>query len=223
MNGGYRRLHILVEGQTEEIVVGNVLAPYLAAHDWSVSCSIVTTKRPAGGSNHKGGTSHWAKIVREIQLLLRDSSLTALTTLFDFYAFPSDAPGMGDIPSGASPHDRVRHVESALSTAVSDRRFLPHLVLHELEAWVFAAAEQVGYLLPGLTEKLRADAEAAGGPELVNDDPATAPSKRILAYCPHFTKTMDGPLAIAELGVPGLRSQCPHVDDWLTELNSYGA
>ncbi|WP_280409144.1 DUF4276 family protein [Nocardia brasiliensis] len=96
---------------------------------------------------------------------------------------------------------------------------MPHLILHGLETRVFAAAEQVGYLLPGLTEKLVKDVLVAGGPELVNDGPVTATSKRILTYCPQYSRTNDGPLAIAELGVAELRSQCPHFDAWLEELD----
>ncbi|MFF3226304.1 DUF4276 family protein [Nocardia suismassiliense] len=219
MTAGYHRLHFLVEGQSEEIVVNNVLEPYLAEHGWTVSKSIVTTKRPAGSANHHGGVSSWTKVEREIKLLLRDSSLDVLTTLFDFYAFPPDAPGMSDIPAGLTPHDRVRHVEQALA-ATADRRFVPHLILHELETWVFAAAEQIGCLLPGLAEQLTKDVQLVGGPELVNDGPDTSPSKRIRRYCPRYTKTSDGPLAIADLGVDALRNQCPHFDAWLETLHS---
>jgi uncharacterized protein DUF4276 len=66
--------------------------------------------------------------------------------------------------------------------------------------------------------RLFQDVKAAGGPELVNDGPETAPSKRLLRYWPTYVKTMDGPLAIAELGVAKLRAQCPHLDAWLTDL-----
>ncbi|WNV82443.1 DUF4276 family protein [Umezawaea sp. Da 62-37] len=93
------------------------------------------------------------------------------------------------------------------------------MLFHELEAWVFAAADQLGELLGGeLAAKVRDDAVRAGGPELVNDGPATAPSKRLASYCPRYVKTMDGPLAIDALGVESLREQCPHFDDWLREL-----
>jgi hypothetical protein len=32
----------------------------------------------------------------------------------------------------------VEHVETAWAAAVGDRRFVPHLVLHEFETWVYA-------------------------------------------------------------------------------------
>lgn len=56
--------------------------------------------------------------------------------------------------------------------------------------------------------------------ERENDGPATAPSKRLLRYRPDYTKTLDGPVAVAELGLPGLRGQCPHLDTWLTRIDS---
>lgn len=88
-----RKLHILVEGQTEEVVVNNVIKPYLSSDDLHITTSILTTKRPAGGAAYKGGVTSWGKISREIRLLLRDTSNTLLTTLIDYYGFPGDAPG----------------------------------------------------------------------------------------------------------------------------------
>jgi hypothetical protein len=214
------RLHVLVEGQTEETVLRDVLQPHFEGVGWYVSHSLVKTKRPASGPMHKGGITNWPQVEREIQLLLRDSSITVLTTLFDYYAFPPECPGMSDRPP-KDVYDRVHHVESALATAINNRRFRPNLVLHELEAWVFAAAEQLGeFLGDELATRLRADVAEAGGPELVNDSPATAPSKRLLGYLPTYMKTTDGPLAIDALGLTGLRAQCPHFDAWLRDLEA---
>jgi hypothetical protein len=220
MNTGYRRLHLLVEGQTEEIVVNNVLEPHLRDRGWTVTQSIVATKRPASGASHKGGVSSWAKLERDIKLLLGNTDLHVLTTLFDYYAFPADSPGMSSRPEGSA-RRRVEHVEAALSATIDDSRFVPHLILHELETWVFAAADQLGWILPvpGLTERLRSDVHAAGGPELVNDGPDTAPSKRLLRYCDVYSKTNDGPLALADLGIEALRAECPHLDQWLAHLD----
>ncbi len=217
----FRRLHLLVEGQTEEIVVNQVLEPYLAERGWSVSKSLFTTKRPGGGPNHKGGITGWSRLKREIQLLLRDSSLDVLTTLIDYYAFPDSSPGMADRPHGDA-YTRVAHVEKALCADIGDERFLPHLVLHELEAWVFAAADELGDLEddPGLASKLRDDVIRAGGPELVNDGVDTAPSKRLKRYSPGYIKTLHGPIVIESLGVESLRGQCPHFARWLAALEN---
>lgn len=154
---------------------------------------------------------------KELRLLLGDSSIDVLTTIIDYYGFAVDAPGMADRPS-AGPQQRVRHVENAVKAAVGDPRFLPHLTLHETEAWVFAAANELSELLTGADGALRAEADGAGGPELVNESPDTAPSKRLLRHYPTYNKVMDGPPAIVALGMPALRASCPHLDAWLVEL-----
>jgi hypothetical protein len=116
----------------------------------------------------------------------------------------------------------VEYVERALAAAIGDARFIPHLSLHETEAWVYAAAEQLAELLDvrGLAAKLRAEAAAAGGPELVNDSLATAPSKRLLTHYPAYDKPLDGPLAVCELGLGELREQCPHLDRWPARIET---
>lgn len=213
-----RRLHVLVEGQTEEIVVNNVIAPHLAHKGWEVSVSILATKRPAGGGKVRGGVSSWEKIRRDVGRLL--PNFDAVTTVIDYYGFPDDAPGMATRPRKAGAIDRVRHVERALAMCVDNQRFIPHLTLHETEAWVFAAVDELVDLLddPPLGTDLRGIADGAGGPELINDHPATAPSRRIVERCPAYQKTFHGPLCIEALGLTELRAQCPHLDSWLSEL-----
>lgn len=71
-----------------------------------------------------------------------------------------------------------------------------------------------------MAERLKTDALVAGGPELVNDHPPTAPPKRLASYCDAYSKVNDGPLAIADLGIGPLRAQCPHLDEWLTALGA---
>ena len=156
------------------------------------------------GPSHKGGVSTWAKIEKDLRLLLRDSSATHVTTMLDYYGLPSDSPGMSTRPSGTA-YERVAHVEEQMYLAIGESRFVPHLVLHETETWVFAAARHLGELLGDgvLAEKLAQQVIDAGNPELINDGPATAPSKRLLAAYPAYNKTQDGPLAIAELGLCG--------------------
>jgi hypothetical protein len=217
-----RRLHILVEGPTEEVIVSNVIGPYFSSEDVYVTPSILKTKLPAGGSPaYTGGVTSWAKIVRDIRLLLGDSSITVLTTLIDYYRFPDDAPGMADRPIG-SPYVRVEHVERALADTVESRRFLPHLVLHEIEAWVLVDCLRLADLLGNPSEATRLAQIVAGesGPEMVNDGTETAPSKRIKSIYPKYGKTLDGPLIIADIGLDEIRRQCPHTDRWMSALET---
>lgn len=216
-----RKLHILVEGQTEKVVVDDIIKQYLSDDDLHVTTSILTTKRPAGDPTHKGGVTSWGKISREIQLLLGDSSTTLLTTLIDYYGFPSNAPGMGTRPIG-SPYERVEHVERAIAEAVDSGRFIPHLVLHEIEAWVLSDCQRLGELMedPSGAAQLARDVDSASSPEMVNDGTATAPPKRIIYAYPKYVKTFDGPLIIADIGLDLVRQRCPHADRWLANVEA---
>ncbi|MEV0619473.1 DUF4276 family protein [Nonomuraea sp. NPDC050404] len=216
-----RRLHVLCEGQTEETVVREVIEPYLHGSDVYVTWSIFTTKRPAGGPSHKGGLSSWGRLASEIRLLLGDSSITVLTTMLDYYGLPADVPGMATRPSG-SPHDRVAYVERAMADALGDPRFLPHLVLHEVEAWVLLGHEALGELTgdDALAQAVQAIVVQAQGAELVNDGVSTAPSKRLMRLYPRYRKTSDGPLVIAEIGIDAIRHGCPHADAWLSAVTT---
>src|ERR1700743_3740955 len=135
-----RRLHLLVEGQTERIVVRDVLQPYLETIGWRGSGSIITKRRRGAGSNSRGGVTSGGKLVPEIRRLLHGRSIDLLTTVIDYYGFPADGPGMAARTQG-DPLQGVRDVEGAMSEVIGDRRFVPHLTLHELESWVFAAAD----------------------------------------------------------------------------------
>lgn len=211
-----RHIHLLLEGQTEEAVAAGLLQPHLESVGWWVTRSVLITRRPIKGPARRGGLSSWAKLRGEIDRLLRGQHIDTLTTVIDYYGLPVDTPGMADRPAGAA-LQRVVHVENAISAVVGNPRFVPHLTMHETEAWVYAAASQLGELMasPRLARTLQAESGAAGGPELVNDGPHTAPSKRLLAHWPAYDKVTDGPLAIGELGLPALRRQCPHLDGWL--------
>jgi hypothetical protein len=128
---------------------------------------------------------------------------------------------MADRPYG-SPYDRVRHVESALAEEINDKRFVPHLVLHEIETWVLVGCRCLGEVMgdPGPAADLEQIVRYESGPELVNDRVDTTPSKRIMSAYPRYQKTLDGPLVIAEVGLDAVRSACPHADLWLRELES---
>jgi hypothetical protein len=215
-------MHVLLEGQTESELFERLFRPYWEGVGWLVTSSVVVTKRLLGGAAMRGGVARWAKLKQEIDRLLGDSHFDVVTTIIDYYGLPVDSPGMGDRPTCGTSRERVEHVEAALASHFSDRRFVPHLSLHESETWVFAARVQLAALAGSgaLHRRMEADVNQAGGPEGVNDGPNTAPAKRIASFWPAYSKTSDGPRAVAELGLSALRAQCPHLDAWLASLDS---
>ena len=66
MTAAFRRVHLLVEGQTEEVVADAVIRPHLEGLGWVTSLSLVATKRPAGGParcDHRGRLDGTAKVL----------------------------------------------------------------------------------------------------------------------------------------------------------------
>jgi hypothetical protein len=210
---------VLVEGQTEERFVNVCLAPYLLAKGVSLERpTIVATKRNAGGPNFKGGISDYGKVRGDLRRLLHDTHASVITTVIDYYALPMDFPGMRDRPPG-TPRSRVEHVEAAWAAAVGDRRFVPHLALHEFEAWVYADPSRLeAFMFDDDAPVIEAIAKIAAGyptPEDIDDGPMTAPSKRLRDVFAAYQKPLHGPLAVAAIGLERIRAVCPHFDAWL--------
>jgi len=113
-----KKVLILVEGQTEETVVRDVLSPYLANRGAYLEPIILKTKREKWGTTFKGGIRSFDQVRRDLLPLLGDTSVAAVTTLIDYYGLPQDFPGMGSRPA-SDPYARVRHVESRLPKASS--------------------------------------------------------------------------------------------------------
>lgn len=214
---------ILVEGQTEEQFVKEVLSPYLSARTglW-LTPTILVTKRVKAGPNFKGGLSSFEQARRDVLNLLKDSSARVVTTLFDYYGLPSDFPGMANRPAGSA-QQRIVHVENAFRTAFAgDTRFIPFLALHEFEAWLFCdLGPSVEWIYEGGDlAPLRAARAAVATPEEINENYATAPSRRFKKAVPTFQKTLQGPVAAAQIGIDVIREQCPHFQAWLNRLEA---
>ena len=214
-----KKVLILVEGQTEETVVRDVLGPYLNGRGVHPEPIILKTKREKWGTTFKGGIRSFDQVRRDLLPLLGDTSAAAVTTLIDYYGLPQDFPGMDSRPTG-DPYARIRHVESAFSESIAHPRFIPHLTLHELEAWLFVDPKKGSWVfedndIPGKLDGIRL---ASGGAEKINENPDTAPSRRILGLAKGYQKALHGPMVIGAIGMDAIRAACPHADDWLKRI-----
>lgn len=109
---------VLVEGQTEEQFVNDCLAPYLMTKGLILEHpTIITTRRTVGGPYVKGGIKSYGQVQRELGFLLRDTGASFVTTLIDYYALPTDFPGMRERSAGSA-KGRVEHVEAAWTASV---------------------------------------------------------------------------------------------------------
>lgn len=215
-----KRVHILVEGQTEETFVRTVLAPHLLPLKLLLTACLVVTRRIKSGGSFKGGVTRYTPVRGDLKRLLADSSAVRVTTMLDYYGLPADFPGL-PVPSRGTFRDRVEHVERAFAEDIAHPRFLPYLALHEFEALLFTDPGRCTLAFnEAQIAKLQAIRAGVQSPEQINDRPETAPSKRILAIAPSYQKNVHGPPALMDIGLPSIRAACPHFDQWLSKLEA---
>lgn len=218
------RLHIVVEGQSEEIFVKQTLTPYLAERGVHLASPVVVwTKRLPMGGGYRGGVSRWNQVRNSLLPLTHDSNAW-VTTLFDFYGLPDDFPGYQDARKSGAPHDQVVALEGRFSSEIADPRFIPFFALHEFEAWLFTApnvvAEHFGNI--ELATELQRAVSHAGEPELINHGKDTHPKARLQGLSIGYGETSDGPALLEKIGIPTIRNACPHFASWLSRLEALG-
>ena len=220
----YLRLHFVVEGQTEERFANTVLREHFAHREIVTAARCVTTRRRRGAT-YRGGLVTYQHARNDIRRwAAEDQNRDArFTTMFDLYGLPNDFPGHADAAKAADPYARVDILETALREDIGDRRFIPYVQLHEFEALLFADPQRLDTQFPDRPseiQRLVATAEQFDSPELVNDGPTTAPSKRIVAEIPEYKgrKASAGPIVARQIGLPTLQSKCRHFREWLERL-----
>lgn len=217
------RVALVVEGQTEQQFVATVLAPYLLQHEVYAQPVGVQTSRTAAGVKHTGGGGRWKHYARDVRRLL-GSHFDLVSTMLDFYAYPTDGPGAACCAGPHRPRSCVELREAEMAATFDDRRFRPFVMLHEFETILFAAAVQSGPMGVDDTVRERMRREAAtvsNDVELLNDGPTTAPSKRIARCWPDYDKVL-AVGALADVDLQLVLDQCPHLASWVEALRATG-
>lgn len=213
------RLYILVEGQTEEAFVRELLVPHYARTGRFLTPIVVSTS-----PGYKGGVVSYAKVKPQIVRLCKQDPDAYVTTMFDLYALPADFPGKA-APAycvAATGHQKAQVLEAQLAQDVVQHNFLPNLMVHEYEALLFTRPDMFAQWTDDafVANALLQAVVSAGSPEDINDSPHTAPSKRILAVMPGYQKTFHGPLIACDIGLDAIRQACPHFHAWLLAVEA---
>ena len=214
---------MVVEGQTEESFVRNVLAEVL----WE--SNVHPTPILLGTPGHKGGRTSYARVKYDVLILLKQDREAHCSTMIDLYGLGPGFPGHPP-PDHLSNIEKVRHVEEAVKKDIceempdlrADLRFIPYLQLHEYEAILFSdpAAFATGINHPHLHRQFQRIRDEFESPEDINNSPETAPSKRVLAACPNYRKVIEGTQAAGVVGIPTMREEWQHFREWIESLEA---
>jgi len=207
----------IVEGKTEQIFVEQILQTYLA--DKQIYINATQVSKPG----QKGGDVHFDKVKRDLGNHLKQRTDTYITTIIDYYGIKA-WPGLDHIPPQATPEQIAqtinaatkKEVEKLFSAQQADKRFIPYISVHEFEALLFSDSNILATEL-GINQ---ADIDAVitkyGEPEAINNNPQTAPSKRLDHWSNgKFLKTVTGITIAQKITIPQIREKCRLFDAWL--------
>lgn len=213
----------IVEGKTEEIFINSLLKPYLAQKMVFITATQVT--KPG----HKGGDIRFERVKKDIEIHLKQRADTYVTTLVDFYGV-REWPGIDQVPPNAAPAKIAEIINGATRSTVvqlfaaqrADRRFIPHMAIHEFEALLFSDSASLATELDIAEEKVKAVLKECGEPEAINNSPVTAPSKRLDGWSRNgeFPKTTTGITVARSIGIQKMREQCPLFNAWLQRFEA---
>jgi len=221
-----KTLYVICEGQTEQRFIDQVLAPHLFNHGFiHVPTILVETGRRKGRSFRSGITSY-ARLRRTVvnAMKQRKQKDVFFTTMIDLYGLPRRFPGKASHKRNpANPYPFVKGLEREFAKDIDDKRFVPHLQLHEFETLLFVEPQAFAISFENC-EAAIAELEGivAEFPtvEHINDGKATAPSKRIIKVLQEYEdRKVDAGPDIAEfVGLDQIRQNCVHFDEWVKRL-----
>lgn len=216
------RVHVLVEGQTEETFVKGVLQPHLNQRQ------IYLFPRLIGKPSHRGGIGEYPRARRDILATLKQESHAFCTTMFDYYAMPDSWPRRDAAKESPLPQRPVMIEQAILADIAGElgdgfnvARLIPYVQMHEFEALLFSDAKLLADGLDLANDSaIQAIQDQFRTPEEIDDSPQTAPSKRILGLNSRYAKVLDGVRISQNIGLDAMRIQCPHFNEWIGKLET---
>jgi hypothetical protein len=220
------RINILVEGESEETFVNELLKEPLSYQKLylKVQC-VITSRDKRSGTAYKGGLSNYAKVKNHLLRWTKEDQNddVRFSTMFDLFRLPNDFPGFANAKNNQDKYQQVALLESAFSDDIKDHRLIPYIQLHEFEALLLSDPSKFdSYFIQKKTQvnELSQCAKSFESPELVNDE--LPPSKLIGKIFPNYPKVkVAASSTIAEaIGLAKIRQSCRHFNQWLSQLES---
>lgn len=211
-----KTVYIYCEGPTEEMFINEVLYPFFFNIGLVVRPIVCTTKRTIRGK-FKGGVSDYNKIKNELTIICKSHSHEFVTTMFDYYAMPSNTPGIDN--QDADVVRRIESVEAAINADIGLRNCSFHFMLHEFEGILFSNPASFSLIADedtvGKVQNIR---DAFPTPEHINNSPETAPSKRLAQLIPGYAKVRNGTILSKDMGIDAIIKECPHFRNWIRQI-----
>ncbi len=204
-----RQIIFYVEGYAEAEFINEIIGPHLNGFGIVWHKPILVANSVRKDRIARGGVRKYGPIKRDLQRLLVQYGRAdfIFTTLLDYYGLPEDFPGGKEPrPDILTPLEKAQAIERAWQQDLGDHRFIPNLLVHEYETLILSRPRSLLAGYPGMEqaiEELMQDISGFQNPEEINDNPVSAPSKRIerifRAHQMRYDKVTGGALALLGL------------------------
>lgn len=218
-------IFLIVEGATEELFYKNTLQDYFINPDGSYRHYIEAVQMPSKKNIYsrekKGGRISYHTCVDNVRRFLYQAShVDRVMLIFDYYGL--DVTFKNHLTTTqTSLDDKVEAIQQRLEIEINNPRFRFRLQVHEFEAFLFSKPEAIAehFAQPASLEAIGQILSQFGNdPEMINDDPKMAPSKRLDALFGKFGKTTDGLIIAQKIGVANIRKKCRRFDQMCKEI-----
>lgn len=214
-----KRVIIICEGPTEQEFCMEVLGAELAKRDAYVEAPLI--------KHSHGGIVPWATIKRQILKHLQEGEVY-VSMLVDYYGIKEQFgfPGWDESLRIVDKTERLHFLLEKMEEDIPETlryRFIPYIQMHEFEGLLFS---DVHTFLNSFEENeikmedLQAAADAFESPEMINNSPETAPSKRLIDAIPDYDKIVFGNCVAMDIGLEKIREKCPLFNEWVEKLEA---
>ena len=205
------RLAISVEGQTEEEFVKELIAKHLQPSGLAAT-PVLLGKR--------GGNVTFDRLATDMANLFWKFDF--VTSLVDFYGFKDK----GELTVDEVETEVLTRIASRVGQSWDRTKVVPYVQKHEFEGLLFSNVDCFRTVLRVKNDtlaRLQGIRNKVETPEDIDDSPHTAPSKRLIGLIPDYNKVLYGNLVASEIGLDGIRQECPRFSRWISRLESLAA
>ena len=215
-----KKIIIICEGPTEQEFVRDVLSPHFLSKEIYITNPLI---KKSGG-----GIVPWNILKKQIIAHLKEEKCF-VTTLIDYYGIPDryGFPRWKEAKRILNKTERMNFLEKAMLDEIDDNlknRFIPYYQLHEFEGLLFNNLKsfELTFEPHEFNDKreLLNILDNYPNPELINDNPNTAPSKRLMKLIKGYNKIVYGVILADNIGMQNLRLKSPRFNEWISKLEN---
>jgi hypothetical protein len=217
-----KRIIIICEGETEQEFCKKTLSSHFLAKQIYVHAPLI--------KKSNGGIVKWTELKKQIENHLKKEPTAHVSMFIDYYGLYQkyNFPGWDESLSIVDKNERLTFLEQKMKEDIDSQlrhRFIPYMQLHEFESLLF---NEINIFRQQFTQNEIVDEQLLqetfqtfqNNPEMINNSPETAPSKRLEKIIRGYNKVVYGNIIVETIGLQNIINKCPRFNAWITKIGA---